>query len=1392
MKRDSERWKPNRIIFFNYWYFPNEEYKFRNGRLLIKGHNGAGKSVAMNTVFTFLIDGNKDPKRLDPFESSDRKFYDILLGEESLNKDITERIGYVVVEYKLGDKEEYMTTGIGMHAKRKNRKMEDAWGFVIPNRRINKGKNSLSLYTAEMLDGSFENIPKDRKQFTNDVGDSGNVVDLNQYAKHMNDRLFGFPDESGLKLYTDVLVRLKSPKLTKGGGPDDLKDTLNHSLPSLTEQELSALTTTVQAQDQTQREIVKTQADLSFAVKLDKGYDDYVSYVFADKAKHFLDYMQELQNVNAEYDATLAEIADKTEAYNAAELQIQAIKSEIEGLKEARSELKHEEVSNLEDALNSAKNTFQKLEGDKIDKSSRFDNKKQALSSEQDVRRKIEDELWEIEKEMKALLENLEEIAYDTSFSDIYDAFIDHYKRHENEGRYDFYHWETQTRIRLQQLESLQKQWSDYEQKKRVLTDMREQIGEKQTALDAQRQLRSDQADQYDRERNNSYVEVETWIKELNAFTLSVNSATTVKRMMNGYLESVTEEEMFAPILRERDEQISNLQLAQVSLASQKQAKMDEKSRAEQEKAALEASEEIEPELPEPKQKQIAELKATGIPFVPFYAAVEFKQSLSDEQKSRLESVLAEAGILTSLIVPAPYQGAAQTQAVQSSNNPATTNNLTQYFDVASGDEITEADVLAVLKGISISDTDAHYVSDNGAFKGSFVFGTAPHYGVAKYIGKHAREQERLRKIASLLEKIAGLDNEIARLQTDIDESKVIIGAVEEEFRRFPKFAALKDAKRKLETIVSYIADILEPDIVRLNDKFKEQKTVLDALLAKINSEFESLSVDRNEQAIYQECQNIGNFRSALTNMKSARRSYFDKQTLLENQDEKIQEIGDAIEEARGAVLALDGQLKSLTVRIDSYETQLKEMDADGIRELAKSIADKLDELPNVLSDLNRSFGELDNALKTLKDRLPLGEQKKRFLTWFVGAWEKALLQDVKEFGERLGLPLDADSVSLATVVMQKFGNLLTKKDRVKIKSDMGAVFGEADKGLPEYNLSMEPVEFELDAPELTADQNSLCDILMMIAKREKVTLEYQARRVSPNYSKTKLEERDKILADVMAEKDIEIYEDILINHVGEIIKGKIRNAKEWVLHINEIMERTQISSGLKFDMVWSPKSNPNEDELDTADLMRILEKDPVLLSDTDRKKVAQHFRSKVHDAKRKSELSGTSSFIEDIMKVLDYRDWYQFIIYYTKTGEPRREMKKSNFNTFSGGERAMAMYTPLLAAVDARLQNARPNAPRIFALDEAFAGVDEKNIREAFKVIESYDFDYTLNSQAIWATFEEVPDLSIIVLSRLGNANVVMSTAYTWNGIRKLPVDESQEEPEDNSESFKSQIALF
>lgn len=96
-------------------------------------------------------------------------------------------------------------------------------------------------------------------------------------------------------------------------------------------------------------------------------------------------------------------------------------------------------------------------------------------------------------------------------------------------------------------------------------------------------------------------------------------------------------------------------------------------------------------------------------------------------------------------------------------------------------------------------------------------------------------------------------------------------------------------------------------------------------------------------------------------------------------------------------------------------------------------------------------------------------------------------------------------------------------------------------------------------------------------------------------------------------------------------------------------MEKTQNSSGLKFDVEWSPKKTDSEQELDTLELVRFLEKDPMWLADPDRKRIAQHFRSKVYEAKRKAELSGTSTFMEDIKSVLDYREWYEFIIYYEK-----------------------------------------------------------------------------------------------------------------------------------------------
>lgn len=90
----KNRWELSRIGIFNYWYYGYQEFHFKDGRLLLRGQNGSGKSVTMQSVITFLLDGNKHPSRLDPFGSKDRKMRDYLLGEKHVSN-IEERIGYL-------------------------------------------------------------------------------------------------------------------------------------------------------------------------------------------------------------------------------------------------------------------------------------------------------------------------------------------------------------------------------------------------------------------------------------------------------------------------------------------------------------------------------------------------------------------------------------------------------------------------------------------------------------------------------------------------------------------------------------------------------------------------------------------------------------------------------------------------------------------------------------------------------------------------------------------------------------------------------------------------------------------------------------------------------------------------------------------------------------------------------------------------------------------------------------------------------------------------------------------------------------------------------------------------------------------------------------------------
>ena len=269
----------------------------------------------------------------------------------------------------------------------------------------------------------------------------------------------------------------------------------------------------------------------------------------------------------------------------------------------------------------------------------------------------------------------------------------------------------------------------------------------------------------------------------------------------------------------------------------------------------------------------------------------------------------------------------------------------------------------------------------------------------------------------------------------------------------------------------------------------------------------------------------------------------------------------------------------------------------------------------------------------------------------------------------------------------------------------------------------------------------------------------------------------EKLISDVeeqarlLSDRDRELFEDILANTLSKKIRAKIQSSKRWVESMNQLMKSMQTSSGLKLSLKWKSKKALKEEQLDTRKLVDILQKDYDIMRPEEITQLSQHFRSKIDEARKTAgESDGVQSFHSIMKEVLDYRKWFEFQLEYQKTGEKKKELTDRTFFTFSGGEKAMAMYVPLFSAVAAKYEGARSDAPRMISLDEAFAGVDEMNIKDMFRLMVEFEFDFMMNSQILWGDYETVPEIAVYQLIRPENVKYVTVISYIWNGkVRSL-----------------------
>ena len=148
---DRRRWVPSRAGVLNVWRYYDEVFEFHNGRLLLRGPNGTGKSKALEVLLPYLFDASLRPHRLSTFGTGERTMWWNLMGEGATG---ATRVGYVWLEFRREGEHgtEWFCCGARLQAS-KHTKTPTA-NYFITSRRIGDGDDDAVTTARFIWDGA--------------------------------------------------------------------------------------------------------------------------------------------------------------------------------------------------------------------------------------------------------------------------------------------------------------------------------------------------------------------------------------------------------------------------------------------------------------------------------------------------------------------------------------------------------------------------------------------------------------------------------------------------------------------------------------------------------------------------------------------------------------------------------------------------------------------------------------------------------------------------------------------------------------------------------------------------------------------------------------------------------------------------------------------------------------------------------------------------------------------------------------------------------------------------------------------------------------------------------------------------------------------------------------
>ncbi|MER6378099.1 SbcC/MukB-like Walker B domain-containing protein, partial [Streptomyces mirabilis] len=764
---------------------------------------------------------------------------------------------------------------------------------------------------------------------------------------------------------------------------------------------------------------------------------------------------------------------------------------------------------------------------------------------------------------------------------------------------------------------------------------------------------------------------------------------------------------------------------------------------------------------------------------VPLWRLVDFDDELTDYQRACLEAALEASGLLDALVAAedtpvaaghsegylragAPVSGPSLADLLR----PENPDNLGDPENPGAPEReaaISAARITAVLRAVAVTgdlDTGTPQISPDGRYAAGVLVGahTKEH---AEYVGATARARRRAARIAAcetLLAELAAQIDELARAQARMDAALEAYAAaraalprttgITQALRELDKTAARLRATRDAadasqasydesvaacsvaeralrRTAAEHAIEIERVDAVETATRYFE--TAVRELAARRReharqTEAAQAAADRLTAAAEDE-------EAALDTERAARRRHTEEaaglQALQEAVGAEAQEVMRQVREAEDGIDALAREVEAARV---AQHTAIAGTAAAEARRTAAAEAG----LVAAAEERDTARGLRPYAVRELLDILRCAPGL---------AWPA---QEADWAGEALP----------PAVIAVHEAILSATRDLTPTETSLKQSVTRLTKALDDLQAQLAAAGQDY-RPEWDGSDGI---IVVRVADEEgPLPVATFAQKISSH-------RRDQ--AELLSESEQRILEDALLTRLAQQIHDRTVDARDLIRRMNTDMRKRKMSSGTTVGVSWLLADHLDDEQ---RAVCALLDADAARLGPDGLARVRVHFAAQIKTARARHR---DQPYRELLAEVLDYRRWRQFAFQLVRPDKTEERLTRARHSRLSGGEQSVSLHLPLFAAAHAMLNSADSHAPRLLALDEAFAGVDDTGRGELISLAAQFDLDLFMTGYDLWAAHASVSAAAHYDLAHTAVDHTVSALLLVWDGDRLLADD--------------------